>query len=84
MDRGGLHAAPITQPAVELIRWRVEHGRWPTLDDVSDVEGAVLIGRPDLTSSVFMPDDPAAWAMAVGPPGPILPRWGRGRTTIVQ
>lgn len=56
---------PATQAQVELIRFRVRMGRWPTMDDVEDrPDGAVLVGREWLNGSVFMPESiPEAWAL---------------------
>src|SRR5262245_4908286 len=45
--------------AVSLIQWRVDHGRWPTAEDIAPADGAVLVGglRP---GAVLHPADPAA------------------------
>jgi hypothetical protein len=53
-----------TAPVVALVRWRVEHVRWPTLDDVARPEDSVLVGRSDLDGSLIMAADPTmAWTL---------------------
>jgi hypothetical protein len=50
--------------AVELIRWRRQHGRWPTVEEAVAMKGrSIVIGASTLPGSIVMPTDPTgAWA----------------------
>jgi hypothetical protein len=65
VESGDLDRAPdrAAFDAVALVRFRREHGRWPTVDEAIAVTGSVLIGRTGLEGSIVMPEDPTrAWA----------------------
>jgi hypothetical protein len=65
------HAGSIEAPgpdraafdAVALVRFKREHGRWPSVDEAIAVTGSSLvIGRTGLEGSIVLPEDPMrAW-----------------------